>query len=243
MLYNANPDLDGGVEGRWPDGALRRAGGRRRSWAVLGEMAELGEDAIAEHDRIGRLAVRLDVSRLIVVGTGRSMSAMHQGGGDGRVVGSESVLVPDRRRRARVLLAAELSPGDVVLVAASNAAGWVRLPIVSPSRERAGCSYDPAASRDRACGVDRADARAHPTVHQAGVRAGDPRGWARPAIRRSAAHRRWAGWPSWPASGPAIWARIRSACRSAVRAPRHRVCWCCAGDRAGDRRVHRRSDR
>ncbi len=46
---------------------------------MLGEMAELGDDAISEHDRIGRLAVRLDVSRLIVVGTGRSMSAMHQG--------------------------------------------------------------------------------------------------------------------------------------------------------------------
>jgi len=51
----------------------------RRSWAVLGEMAELGTDAITEHDRIGRLAVRLDVSRLVVVGNGRSMSAMHHG--------------------------------------------------------------------------------------------------------------------------------------------------------------------
>ncbi len=51
----------------------------RRSWAVLGEMAELGDDAISEHDRIGRLAVRLDISRLVVVGTGRSMSAMHHG--------------------------------------------------------------------------------------------------------------------------------------------------------------------
>ncbi|ETZ36421.1 mur ligase family, glutamate ligase domain protein [Mycobacterium intracellulare MIN_061107_1834] len=37
---------------------------------MLGEMAELGEDAIAEHDRIGRLAVRLDVSRLVVVEVG-----------------------------------------------------------------------------------------------------------------------------------------------------------------------------
>ena len=77
--YNANPDsMQAGLQAlAW----IARGGGaaRRRSWAVLGEMAELGEDAISEHDRIGRLAVRLDVSRLVVVGMGRSMSAMHHG--------------------------------------------------------------------------------------------------------------------------------------------------------------------
>ena len=57
-------------------GTVPRAEFGRRI-AVLGEMGELGDDAISEHDRIGRLAVRLDVSRLVVVGTGRSVSAMH----------------------------------------------------------------------------------------------------------------------------------------------------------------------
>ena len=75
-----------------------RGAGRRRSWAVLGEMAELGEDAISEHDRIGRLAVRLDVSRLIVVGIGRSMSAMHHGA---VMEGSWGGEAADRRRRRR----------------------------------------------------------------------------------------------------------------------------------------------
>ncbi len=120
--YNANPDsMAAGLKAlAW----MARSGGqgRRRSWAVLGEMAELGEDAIAEHDRIGRLAVRLDVSRLIVVGTGRSMSAMHQGAVMEGSWGSESVLVPDADA-ALALLQAELGPGDVVLVKASNAAG------------------------------------------------------------------------------------------------------------------------
>ncbi|BCP36982.1 hypothetical protein MINTMi198_23520 [Mycobacterium intracellulare M.i.198] len=92
---------------------------------MLGEMAELGEDAIAEHDRIGRLAVRLDVSRLVVVGSGRSMSAMHHGAvmeGSWGSADKGAVNVADGEA-ALALLRAELQPGDVVLVKASNAAG------------------------------------------------------------------------------------------------------------------------
>ena len=40
----------------------------RRTWAVLGEMAELGDESLAEHDAVGRLAVRLNVSKLVAVG-------------------------------------------------------------------------------------------------------------------------------------------------------------------------------
>jgi UDP-N-acetylmuramoyl-tripeptide--D-alanyl-D-alanine ligase len=99
-----------------------QAGRKRKSWAVLGEMAELGDDAIAEHDSIGRLAVRLDVSRLVVVGTGRSMSAMHHGAVMEGSWGSEAVMVADADA-ALALLRAELQDGDVVLVKASNSAG------------------------------------------------------------------------------------------------------------------------
>lgn len=124
--YNANPDsMRAGLQAlAWI--AHGGPGPKRRSWAVLGEMAELGEDAITEHDRIGRLAVRLDVSRLVVVGTGRSMSAMHGGAVLEGAVGSWGdrgvVSVPDGDA-ALALLRAELRPGDVVLVKASNAAG------------------------------------------------------------------------------------------------------------------------
>ncbi|MCV7381103.1 UDP-N-acetylmuramoyl-tripeptide--D-alanyl-D-alanine ligase [Mycobacterium alsense] len=123
--YNANPDsMRAGLQAlAWI------ARGERRSWAVLGEMAELGDDAMAEHDRIGRLAVRLDVSRLVVVGTGRSMGAMHHGavlegawGAWGSDAERGAVSVPDADA-ALALLRAELRPGDVVLVKASNAAG------------------------------------------------------------------------------------------------------------------------
>jgi len=131
--YNANPDsMRAGLQAlAWiaHGGAHdknKRGPSARRSWAVLGEMAELGEDAITEHDRIGRLAVRLDVSRLVVVGTGRSMSAMHHGavmeGSWGASGDRGAVSVPDGDA-ALALLRAEVRPGDVILVKASNAAG------------------------------------------------------------------------------------------------------------------------
>ncbi|OBI13130.1 UDP-N-acetylmuramoyl-tripeptide--D-alanyl-D-alanine ligase [Mycobacterium sp. E2497] len=126
--YNANPDsMRAGLQAlAWIAHGREPGAEKRRSWAVLGEMAELGEDAVAEHDRIGRLAVRLDVSRLVVVGSGRSMSAMHHGavmeGAWGAGDDRGAVNVPDAEA-ALALLRAELRPGDVVLVKASNAAG------------------------------------------------------------------------------------------------------------------------
>jgi UDP-N-acetylmuramoyl-tripeptide--D-alanyl-D-alanine ligase len=120
--YNANPDsMRAGLKALAAI-AHEAGAGKRRSWAVLGEMAELGDDAISEHDRVGRLAVRLDVSRLIVVGTGRPMSAMHHGAVMEGSWGSEATMVADAAA-ALALLRAELRAGDVVLVKASNAAG------------------------------------------------------------------------------------------------------------------------
>jgi UDP-N-acetylmuramoyl-tripeptide--D-alanyl-D-alanine ligase len=125
--YNANPDsMRAGLQALAWIARGSSGAGNRRSWAVLGEMAELGDDAISEHDRIGRLAVRLDVSRLVVVGMGRSMSAMHHGavmeGARGSEGEREADIVADADA-ALALLRAELQPGDVVLVKASNAAG------------------------------------------------------------------------------------------------------------------------
>ncbi|WP_331458603.1 glutamate ligase domain-containing protein, partial [Mycobacterium nebraskense] len=127
--YNANPDsMRAGLQAlAWiAQGRGSGAAEKRRSWAVLGEMAELGEDAVAEHDRIGRLAVRLDVSRLVVVGSGRSMSAMHHGAvmeGSWGASGDRGAVNVADADAALALLRAEVQPGDVVLVKASNAAG------------------------------------------------------------------------------------------------------------------------
>ncbi len=122
--YNANPDsMRAGLQALvWMARSGQDRNERRRSWAVLGEMAELGDDAITEHDRIGRLVVRLDVSRLVVVGSGRSLSAMHYGAVMEGSWGAEATIVADSDA-ALALLRSELRPGDVVLVKASNSAG------------------------------------------------------------------------------------------------------------------------
>jgi UDP-N-acetylmuramoyl-tripeptide--D-alanyl-D-alanine ligase len=91
-----------------------------RSVAILGEMTELGEFADEEHDRIGRLVVRLNVRKLVVVGHGARHihnAAGLEGSWDG-----ESVLVADADE-AYDLLRDELREGDVVLVKSSNSAG------------------------------------------------------------------------------------------------------------------------
>lgn len=115
--YNANPDS---VRAALKALATisRSTTPARRSWAVLGPMAELGDDAVREHDEIGRLVVRLDISKLVVIGD--AARAMHQGAHLEGSWGEESVLVPDVDA-AIALLRAEVRPGDVVLVKASNA--------------------------------------------------------------------------------------------------------------------------
>ncbi|GGL04430.1 UDP-N-acetylmuramoyl-tripeptide--D-alanyl-D-alanine ligase [Nocardia jinanensis] len=119
--YNANPDsMRAALKALV---TMARTGDTpRRSWAVLGEMAELGPESVVEHDGIGRLAVRLDVDRLIVVGTGRPSRGMHQGAVMEGSWGEESVLVPDIEAAVE-LLAAEVGAGDVVLVKASQSVG------------------------------------------------------------------------------------------------------------------------
>jgi UDP-N-acetylmuramoyl-tripeptide--D-alanyl-D-alanine ligase len=122
--YNANPESMRAALRTLVTMARAGGGEPRRSWAVLGAMGELGDDATAGHDEIGRLAVELDVSRLVVIGeeAGSMALAMHQGARSERSQGEESVLVPDVDA-AVALLRDEVRPGDVVLVKASNVHG------------------------------------------------------------------------------------------------------------------------
>jgi UDP-N-acetylmuramoyl-tripeptide--D-alanyl-D-alanine ligase len=113
--YNASPESM-----RAALRSLKHISAGRRSWAVLGEMRELGESSIAEHDAIGRLVVRLDVQRLIVIGEGAR--PIHQAAGLEGSWGQESMYVPDVPSALQVLRD-ELRSDDVVLVKASRAAG------------------------------------------------------------------------------------------------------------------------
>jgi UDP-N-acetylmuramoyl-tripeptide--D-alanyl-D-alanine ligase len=155
--YNANPDSvraalealvaigSGGAELDPLTGAQVDAGAgaaparQRRTWAVLGEMLELGPDSVGEHESIGRLAGRLGISRLVAVGEGARpyhQGASHQrsqgpaSGGDrsrpATPAGTQSCWLPDAES-ALALLAAEVVPGDVVLVKASRSIGLDRL--------------------------------------------------------------------------------------------------------------------
>lgn len=115
--YNASPDSTAAALKTL---AQITRGGPGRSIAVLGEMAELGPYAQEEHDRIGRLVVRLNISQLVVVGE-RARHIHAAAGLEGSWDG-ESVLVagPDE---AYDLLRGQLRRGDVVLVKSSNSAG------------------------------------------------------------------------------------------------------------------------
>ena len=91
-----------------------------RTVAVLGAMSELGEAAGEEHDRIGLLAVRLNIQRIVVVGPDARrlfLSAVGEGSWDG-----EAVHLPDQDA-AFEYLQTELRTGDRVLVKSSNSVG------------------------------------------------------------------------------------------------------------------------
>lgn len=115
--YNANPES---MRAALRTLAELGGSGARRTWAVLGEMLELGDDSVLEHDAVGRVAVRLNISRLLVVGAGAR--AMHVGAVMEGSWGNESMFVPDAGAAEQVLRA-ELAPGDIVLFKSSNGAG------------------------------------------------------------------------------------------------------------------------
>lgn len=114
--YNASPDSMAA--------ALRTlaqiTGPDERTVAVLGAMSELGDSAGEEHDRIGLLAVRLNIRRIVVVGPEARrlyLAAVGEGSWD-----SEAVHLPDQDA-AFEYLRTELRDGDRVLVKSSNSVG------------------------------------------------------------------------------------------------------------------------
>jgi UDP-N-acetylmuramoyl-tripeptide--D-alanyl-D-alanine ligase len=118
--YNANPSsvraaLNALTALASPDGQVRR------TIAVLGYMAELGDFERQGHQQVGELAAQLGVDRLVVVGD--AAAPIHHGATAVATWGGESVLVADQEAAVAVLRA-ELRPGDVVLVKGSRYRTW-----------------------------------------------------------------------------------------------------------------------
>jgi UDP-N-acetylmuramoyl-tripeptide--D-alanyl-D-alanine ligase len=99
-------------------------GSSRRTWAVLGHMAELGPDERGAHVDLGRFAITSAVSRVVVIGS--AAEGIHAGAVLAGSEGEQSVQVEDIDA-AVALLRDEVRPGDIVLVKGSRSAGLERL--------------------------------------------------------------------------------------------------------------------
>lgn len=112
--YNANPESMAA--------ALRTlvamSAGRRRV-AVLGEMAELGEEHQAAHEEVGRLVAEIGAEILVVVGVGAEPIAEGARRSPHWTAEREIVAVPDAAHAAEAVRD-RLLPGDVVIVKGSR---------------------------------------------------------------------------------------------------------------------------
>jgi UDP-N-acetylmuramoyl-tripeptide--D-alanyl-D-alanine ligase len=95
---------------------------RKRRFAVLGEMLELGDHARAEHERIGRLAVESGIDFVIAVGAGAQPIAE-----GARGAGGDKVVEVDDADGALAEVSEHARAGDAVLVKASRAVGLERV--------------------------------------------------------------------------------------------------------------------
>jgi UDP-N-acetylmuramoyl-tripeptide--D-alanyl-D-alanine ligase len=117
--YNANPESTAAAlrTARW----IARD---RRLIAVLGEMAELGPISDREHDRVGELAARVRVDRLVTVGDAArtiARAAIREG------MGPDDVVAVDTPQQAIEDVRSVAVAGDVVLCKGSRVAGLERV--------------------------------------------------------------------------------------------------------------------
>lgn len=112
--YNANVEsMRAGLK------ALAQAGRGRTTWAVLGEMRELGDASVMAHDEIGRAVVRLGIDNLIVIGENARpmfLAAAAEGFYNGEARFADTIM------DAEIILEQYVKPEDVVFIKASRAA-------------------------------------------------------------------------------------------------------------------------
>ena len=113
--YNANPESMAAALK-----AARWMAGEGHLIAVLGAMAELGPIAEGEHEKLGELAARVRVDRLITIGS-EARAIATAGAREG--VEPENVASYERAEDALEDIRRTAKPGDVVLFKASRIAG------------------------------------------------------------------------------------------------------------------------
>lgn len=116
--YNANPDSMLAA----CDSLARMTRRRRmrqpdvRSWAVLGQMFELGDVSVSEHEAVGRAVGSLQIDHLVALGQDapKMVAAARAAGCENATVAADNAAAIELVRPA---------PGDIVLVKASRAMG------------------------------------------------------------------------------------------------------------------------
>ncbi len=125
--YNANPEsMRAALE------TLAAMGARRATWAVLGEMLELGAGSKDAHEVVGRQVVDFGITRLLCIGLGADpiyQAAIAAGNQAAKAAGLPAMQAyfskdPDD---AISLLHEELRSGDIVLIKASRGIGLERV--------------------------------------------------------------------------------------------------------------------
>lgn len=117
--YNANPESVAAALK-----AARWMAGKGHLIAVLGTMAELGPISLKEHERVGELAARLRVDRLITVGSSAlpiATAGLREG------VEPDHVAAYDAPNDALEDVRRSAQPGDLVLFKGSRVAGLEKL--------------------------------------------------------------------------------------------------------------------
>jgi UDP-N-acetylmuramoyl-tripeptide--D-alanyl-D-alanine ligase len=111
--YNANPDSMRAALTTLAE--LGRAG--RHTWAVLGDMLELGETAADEHAAIGRFVAQSGIEHLVAIG---EYAVLMASAAVAAGLPSVRAMPVTHKADAVAVVTGDLAPGDVVLVKASR---------------------------------------------------------------------------------------------------------------------------
>ncbi|WP_344806714.1 UDP-N-acetylmuramoyl-tripeptide--D-alanyl-D-alanine ligase [Microlunatus ginsengisoli] len=113
--YNANPESMAAALDALAELGRRRPGAT--TWALLGDMLELGDEAAAGHDALGRRVAEAGIDRLIAVG---AFAETVVGGARASGLDADRAYAAADKAAMLARVLADAQPGDIVLVKASR---------------------------------------------------------------------------------------------------------------------------